>query len=58
MSVESATSDVMVQVLNEMKTEKTPMPSDVSVELIAASELLIQMTTKLCQSAGCIVNAS
>ena len=39
----------MLQALNEMKTGKAPGPSDVSLELIAASkEVGIQMMAEIC----------
>ena len=40
----------MLQVLNEMKSWKAPGPSEISLELIAASGVVgIQMVAKICQ---------
>ena len=40
----------MLQALNEMKTEKSPGPSEVSQELIAANRGVgIQVMAKICQ---------
>ena len=42
---------MILESLNEMKTEKAPEPSDVPLELIAASgEVEIQVTVEICQS--------
>ena len=41
----------VLHVLNEMSTGKTPVPSDVSLELIAASRGVgIQVMAEICQS--------
>ena len=45
--------DDIVQILNEMNTGKVPGPSDVSMELIAASITVgIQAMLQLCQSSS------
>ena len=49
----------MLQVLNEMQTGKSPEPSEISIELIAASRGVgIQVMAEICQRTRCIRNAS
>ena len=49
----------MLQALNEMKTGRAPGPSDVPLELIAASGGVgIQVMAEICLSPGWIWNAS
>ena len=48
----------VVQVLNEMKTGKAPGPSDVSLELVAASGVEIHVMAEIRQSPRWIWNAS
>ena len=49
----------MLQVLNEMLTGKSPGPSKISLELIAASRGVgIQVIAEICQRTRCIWNAS
>ena len=49
----------VLQALNEMKTGKAPGPSEVSLELIAASGGVgIQAMAEICQCLRCIWNVS
>ena len=53
------TREEVIQVLNEMETGKSPGPSEVSLELIAASvRVAIQVMSEICQSPRWIWNAS
>ena len=48
-SIDCVGEEEVVKVLNEMKTEKAPRPSDVSLKLIAASEEVgIHLMVELC----------
>ena len=57
--VDYVSRDEVIQALREMKTGKAPVPSDVSLELIAADgEIGIHLIVDMCQNSRYIGNAS